>query len=423
MNEKMKLVMTINNYEYEKYRCIKSFQNINWDDVEVLIYHSSRDTEVDSILELSKAGECVEKIIYINQQINSLYYGLFTGMNADIYDDETMLSDEDTLDYLVSDYKETGMTVKSPNDDVETISKFVATVSKENAESLSKLIKNDIWVKSLQSSAKNVETALVRTDEANKNMVEMFNKTSEIIETLQEGQKRTTEEIEKLSTFINEVEKKSKNSQSDTGFIFATFTPPATAPKTLYVRVCSPCRYLFSFLTAYQDYLKMSKQVTSKLLIAIPKFKQFTKKFENENISRLASDTINIRNIENHDIFVTHEPKQAIMTKFFSMKADILIVIDMMWHEPLIKSSPQIKQLNAISAVSDIRKFQLDAKTCIIPHSGLSSNIVIPTLTNYGYTNVPGKGLTPTNIQTRRAKYFEKCNDNAYKKLDMLLGV
>ena len=40
----------------------------------------------------------------------------------------------------------------------------------------------------------------------------------------------------------------------------------------------------------------------------------------------------------------------------------------------------------------------------IIPHTGLSTNIVIPTLTNYGYTNQPGKGLVATNIQTKRAK-------------------
>lgn len=417
----MKLVVSVNKYEYANFKCFQSFQNIVWEDVEVLIYHSSRDNDLDSILELSKASKTVEKMIYINQNINSLYYGLFAGFDADIYNDESMLSDEDTLEYLVEEYKHTGMNVKSPNDDVETISKFVAAVSKESADSLAKLVKNTFWLQSLESSMKNVETALVRTDEANVNMVEMFNKTSEIIEALQEGQIRTTEEIEKLSTYLQELERKGKDKESSL-IIFPPYNVANTAPKTLYVRVCSPCRYLFSFLSAYQDYLKMNKQKQVKLLICAPKLKQFMTKYDNENFCRLGMDTINIRGIENYDLYVTFEPRNQVLMKFFSMKADIMIVIDMMFGGNLLQGSKVIS-LNAISGVSDIKRYKIkDPKTCIVPHTGLNVNIVIPTLMQYGYTTQGGQ-LVPTNIQIRRAKYFEKCHDKAYLKLDTFLGV
>ena len=197
----MQLVVSKDKRNYHEFTWINSLQNIDWSTVDVLVYHSSKDTEVDTILELSRAGESVEKIIYINQNINSLYYGLFTGLDADIYDEESYLEDDETLGFLVSEYKETGMTVKSANTDVETIAKLLETISTETPESLAKKINNPMWMKSLESSIKNVETALVRTDDANVNMVEMFNKTSEIIDTLQQGQTRTTEEIEKLSRY------------------------------------------------------------------------------------------------------------------------------------------------------------------------------------------------------------------------------
>ena len=418
----MKLVLSVNKYEYENYTCIQSFQNIDWNNVEVLIYHSSRDTEVDVIMELSKASKIVEKMIYINQNINSLYYGLFAGFDADIYNDESFLSDESMLDYLVDEYKKTNMNVQPPNKDVETISKFVATVSKESAESLAKLVKNNFWLQSLESSMKNVETALVRTDEANVNMVEMFNKTSDIIDTLQANYIRTTEEIEKLSSYLQELEQKSRDKENNSSLtIFPPFKVVPTAPKTLYVHVCSPCRYLFSFLSAYQNYLKMSKQKNVKMLVCAPKLKQFMIKYDNENFSRLGMDTINIRGIENYDLYVTFEPRNQVLMKFFSMKADIFIVIDMMFGGTLLQGSKVIP-LEAISGVSDIKRFKLDPKNCIVPHSGLNTNIVIPTLMQYNYV-VQGKNLVPTNITIKRSKYFEKCHDKAYLKLDTLLGV
>lgn len=419
------LVVSTNRYEYANFKCIQSLQNLEWENVSVLIFNSTKDSEVDTILELSKAlelskeGSAVEKIIYINQQINSLYYGLFAGAQADIYNDETMLNDEETLEYLVSDYKNTGMTIKPPKQDVETISKFVATVSKESADSLAKLIKNAVWLQTLQNSVENVETALVRTDDANVGMVEMFNKTSEIIETLQEGQTRTTEEIEKLSKYLEEVEQSSTIKPMNL-FDFPTFQVPNTISKVLYIRVFSPCKYLFSFIEAYQHYLKMNKQINSKFLIAVPKLKQFIKKYE--NLTRLAPETINQRGIQSQELFVTHEPKSQILSAFFNMKADMFIVIDMMFGNALLAGA-KVVQFGAVTGLSDIQRYSVDPKRCIISGLGLGSNIIIPSIPNYGYMSAAGRTRVAANITNKRTKYFEACKDKGYKHLDLTLGV
>lgn len=416
----LQLVISKNRHDYENFECRQSLLGIDWKDVSVLIFNNSKDDEVDVILELSKAGEIVEKVIYISQQINALYYGIFAGANADIYDDEGMLLEEEVLNYLVSDYKQTGMTIKPPSDDVETISKFVAAVSKESADSLLKLVNNSIWLQTLKSSVESVETALVRTDQANVSMVEMFNKTSEIIDNLQEGQMRTTEEIEKLSKYLEQVEQTS-TVKSMNIFDFPTFQVPNTVPRVLYIRVYSPCKYLFSFVEAYQHYLKMTKQISSKFLIAVPKLKQYIKKYE--NLARLSSETINQRGIQNQELFVTHEPKSQILTAFFNMRADLYIVVDMMFGSALLAGA-KVTQYSAVTGLSDIQRYGVDTKRCIISGAGLSSNIIIPTISNYAYTNSGnGKSRVPANSTVKRTKYFEVCKDKGYKALDTALGL
>ena len=62
----IKIVVSTNHYDYMNFKCIPSLQNIEWENVECLVFHSTRDNDVDAILELSRAGDCVKKVIYIN---------------------------------------------------------------------------------------------------------------------------------------------------------------------------------------------------------------------------------------------------------------------------------------------------------------------------------------------------------------------
>ena len=50
----MKLVVTTEKHYYNEFQVIQSLQNIDWTAVEVLVYHSSQDNDVDTILEISR---------------------------------------------------------------------------------------------------------------------------------------------------------------------------------------------------------------------------------------------------------------------------------------------------------------------------------------------------------------------------------
>lgn len=405
----MRLIVSTNSYFHHKYVTSKTFKNINWEEVESLIFHSSIDNEVDIILELSKAGEKVKKIIYINQTINSLFYGLFAGINADIYNNSNMLEDESVLDYIIDNYKNTGMTIKSPDADVETISKFLATVSKENAETLKKLVANASWLRTLESSVNNVGTALVRSNEANTNMVEMFNRTAEMITDLEESHVKTTQEIEKLSKYIEETDKRTAAGKQSTAFFYSTYPVPNTVSKVLYIKVYSPCKFLNSFIGAYQHYLKMDKQIDSKLLLAVPKLKNFMTKFD--FLPRLDSDSIKTLKLGSlGNAFVTFEPKSAVLNDFFAIKTDLFIVIDMMFGENLL-SGPKVVPIYAINGTSDMNKYGIQPNKCIVSLIGVKANIIIPYIKEY----------IQSSESARRTFYSERCKDDAYKKLNILL--
>ena len=61
-------------------------------------------------------------------------------MDADIYDDETYLYDESILDYIIDNYKETGMTIKSDNEMFEELAKGISAVAEGNIDILVKLL-------------------------------------------------------------------------------------------------------------------------------------------------------------------------------------------------------------------------------------------------------------------------------------------
>lgn len=420
----MKLVVTTKRCEYGGYSIKDNIVGIDWKQVEVLIFNSCVNTDVDTILEISKAGEVVEKVIYINSNIDSVYFSVFSGINADIYDNEDVIYDEDILDYYVEEYKNTGETVEKPNKDVDKMSEVVKVLGANNESEILEKLKNPMWLKAIESAMQNVETSLVRTDEANVGMVELFSKTSEIIDNLQEGQEKTNQEIKKLSEFMRDLEEKSK-SKNQGVFEYPTFKVPNTVPKVLFIKVDSPCTYLLSFLGAYQHYLKMTKQKTSKLLIASPKLKLMIQKYS--EITRLSSETIHTRGIDREEIetYVTFEPKSVVLSAFFNMKVDLYIVVDMLYGPPLIEGA-RVERLDAVNSFTDMQRFKVDAKRCIISSASPPTCVFIPRIPNYRITEGPNGKKQQASLMNKRHKYFETCGEKgnkSYNKLDTILSL
>lgn len=402
------LLVTTDNYNLKRIRTVKTFENIEWSNVSTLIFHSTTDPDISLIGELTSLKDKVDKVIYINSKFNPLYFCMFTGLDADIYDSEEFLSDDEMLEFLVDSYKETGMTVKSPNGDLEVLAKSIATISTSSVDGLQKMLSNEYWTKTLTTAVSNVDNAIARASQININVVEMLTESTKLIRDLEDTNIRTNDEIQKMQNIIQEMEKKTRPS---TPFIFSSYNVPVNVPKVLYIKLYGNCRYLNSFILAYQHYLKMNRQYNAKVLFLMPKLKLLMQKYR-DVATRLAPESLGIVELQANSVFQTFEPKKSVMDAFFTQSGtQIFIVIDMMFGEKLLNGH-MVKEVYGVGSSSDIERFKLNPSRCIMPISARRESILISHIKSY----------TQANAATKRSLYFDRCAES-FKRLDKILGL
>lgn len=405
------VIVTSEEYNFSTIHVARTIVGLELDGVECLIYHSSDDSDLTIVLELSKLKDRVNKIIYINKEINPMYYCVFMGLEADIYDMEEYLDSEDTLLYLIDNYGDTGMTIKSPSSDVETLAKCVATISTNNLEGIQKLLSNDFWVKSLSMAVTGVDTAVTRASTLNISLVEMLNETRVLLDSLQASQEKTAGDLLSVRKMIAELE--TKDTRGTNLFIFNTCTVPANVRSVMQVKALGHYKYFNSFILAYQHYLGMHRHSRCKLLFVLPKLPIMLQRFG--RISRLAMDSIDIINIEKSDTYVTFEPRKAILDKFFSQsKVDLFIVVDLMFGEPIV-SGPMVKNYYIVSGISDFDLFKgyrgvnlSSSSKVFFTNKAPAEGLLIPHIQKYG------SNITDT---VKKTMYYDSCKD-IFAKID-----
>lgn len=388
-------------------RVISTLSNFSLDGVDCVIFNSSSDSDLDLVRYLTNLSGKVNKVIYINKSINPLHYCIFTGLNADIYDSEDYLADEDILNFLVSNYKSTGLTMRQSSNDLDTLAKSIAAISSSSVDAIQKLVSNDFWTRTLTTAVTNVKRDVALSNQVNIDVVDMLTECSKLINELEEGQDRSSNELEKLHKLILDMEKKQR---PNTPFYFSTYTVPVNVQKVLYIKVYSDCRYLKSMIGAYHHYLKMSKQVSSKVLFIMPKLKLYIQKYK-EVATRLDQDSVEVVNYQS-PFFITFEPKKIVMDAFFNQQnIGLFIVVDFMFGEILVDGH-MVTRLNAIGGLSDLETFNLSVESTLTSLTGRSGNLIIPHINSY----------QSSNDSTRRSFYFDKCSD-LFSRIDKIVNL
>lgn len=400
------LLVTTNNYDLPNVKIVDSMKDMDWSTVDCLIFHSTVDKEYVVGLEISKLKDVVKKVIYINESISPLYYCIFTGVDADIYDSEEYLMDASLLDYLIENYKNTQMTISSPDKELEILAKGVAAISSSDPESIHKLVSHPYWLKKLNTAVANVDNALARSKQVNINVVEMITEVRKLLDDMKFHSENLNRELEQTLKLVAELEKKPK---PNTVFMFTTYRVPVSVPKVLYIKAYGNCRYLNSFVLAYQHYLKNCKQYSSKILIVLPKLKLYMKRYE--NLARLAQDSVGVMNLNVSDVYVTYEPKKIVLDTFFSQQnVQIFIVVDLMLDNEKLLYGHMVEELYALGSPNDAKMFNLDPERSICSITGSAQNIYIPHINRYA----------EKNESVKRQLYFEKC-ESAFKKIDSFI--
>lgn len=402
----MRLVVSREPHSLDGYKTVQTIQGIDWGTVDCLVFNSSVDSDLNVVLELAKATDSVQKFLYVANELNSVFCCIFLGLGADIYSQDEYLSDKDMLDYLVDNYRETGMTDKTPTADIDTLLKFVETLSQQSPDEVAKLVTNDIWLKTLSNAATSISKAIARTDESNSQVVALFQKTSQLFDKLEQSQQKSEEDLQHLRKMLQEAEMTARPSAP---FMFSTYRVPAIAQNVMYIREYGHCQFLHTFILYYQHYLKMTLQRKCKVLFAMPKLKVLMQKYE--EFPRLAPDSINSIDLESAgDCFVTFEPKQMVLNAFFNIGAELYIVVDEMFGEPLV-DGPTVQGFAAISGISDTTKFRLsNPSRTIAAIAGAKGTLIIPYI----------REVVNTKSDTqRKALYYKACSQK-YEMLDKL---
>lgn len=415
----MRIVISKEDYGLLEYTQVKTVQEVldmvelDAGEVEGVVYHTTDESLGEVAVGLTQIKTKVAKLIYIRQEPVAILVNLIHGLEGSIYDNEEMLRDEGVLDYLYEAYGETGMELKKVSKSIEQVDTFISTIISQETTEIEKLKANTLWMQTVEKTIGDMKYSIERSEVADVELVTMLADTIKYVTKIEKEQKTVNKELKETKRVVDEMERRYSEMGQNTAFYFTTYTVPNTVTRVLNVKVYSPCPYLKSFLESYQHYLKMEKQMSSKMLIAIPKLKQVMRKYE--GYARLDAETIGYMKVGAvDDVMVTHEPKPCVLDAFFNMRVDVHIVIDLMYGESLIKG-PKVNTLNAISGLKDAQLYGVKAKDCILPLIGTQSSIRIPYI----------KGFSTESETGQKTAYFQECKgeDGCYARMNDRIGI
>ena len=404
--QKRKLIVTKLDVEVEGFEVVKSIEGVDWGTVMGVIFNSCVDDDLTLMLGLSKLKGKLDFIIYINDNIPPLYFSLFDGLDADIYNGEDVLSDKDTLDFLVSKFGKTGFTIQSPSQDFQALYKSISEVLENNTAKAVELLSSDLWHKTVQGALATVDTSLARSNQINTDMVKILSKAQEHTELLKANNAEINDKLEELNATVEEVYSKG---MSASPILYPTYNVPSATRRVLYIKFYSACPYLVSFIQSYQHSLRVTRSLRSKALLVLPSLPIFINRYK--EIPRLATETLGVLD-NKYTLCCTFEPKKSVMEKFFSSDEDVYFVLDMMYGNNLVKGA-HVVQYSAVSGLKDLERFGLSAERTFFSVSGVKGGLIIPYIYDYS---------TASTDVIRYSLYFDKCKD-LNDRLDKILGI
>lgn len=406
---KDKLFVTTGDYTPKGYRVVRSVADMDWDNVEGIIFNDSKDDDFVVLSELSQVRDKLKFIIYINSELKSVFYGLFSGMNADIYGDSSLLEDEQILDFIVAQYGQNkGLTIKSPAQNFADLNRSLEKVLSADAKDASGYVTNKLWKKTVSEALAVVDTTLARADQINSEMVQVIGKAKENSDKLMETNRDINEQLEALHETISDF----SNGVSTSPMIYSSYKVSSATKRVLSIKCYSHCTYLMSFLIAYQRYLKQTKMIDSRLLLVLPNLSVFTARYQ--HLPRLAPESMGTMINMPHSLYCTFEPKREILNKFFDGNNMLYIVVDEMYSNSVIGTGAKVEKFSAVSSLADVKRFNLNPARTFFPIVSMQEGFNIPYIDNYSvkYNTEPAK----------LSAYFSACK-GLYARLDNIFDI
>lgn len=403
---KEKLLVTTEAITLDGFRVVSTLVGVDWGKVEGIVFNSCKDDDLIVLSEIARVKDKLKFFIYVNTELKPIYFGLFSGIGADIYKDSELLYDESVVKYMVENYGSTGFTVNSPSRDFQNLHRCLVSVLQPE-DGQSDVTQSKLWRKTVAEAMATVDTSLARADQINSDMVRVIGQAKEKVEKLLTTNHEITEQLGELNDRINQY----ADGLTQTPLIYAPYKVPVATKRVLYIKYYSHCSYLVSFLIAYQKYLKSQLSLNSRMLLVLPNLQIHAARYQ--EIPRLAVETLGALQTLNKELYCTYEPKREVLKRFFEGSNMVYFVLDEMYSNELLSGAKVVK-FNAVSGLSDIERFNLNASRTFFSVSGLEEGFTIPYFQDYN--------TKFANNTAKLTAYYTGCK-SLYERLNQILEI
>lgn len=397
--------------KYRGYRVFKSFEELekSGESVECIVLHSTLESDFSIGLHLSKLKKQGVKVFaYINESPSVTITMCILGCGGTVEQDEFYFDDEGDLDYLLSTlgldspHSVSSVALSSVGVISDFIQYFINGDERLNTEFYLSSVQRAVSELAEQTKTKD----LVIKDMSN-SAVGIFNQASQVLEGMQKSRKELESKFNELEGAFKQREAPRMSKAAVT--MYPAFNYRGQA-KMLHIQELTPCRYLTTFILSYQYYLSVSLNKRVKVIFIHQKASRVSEKYRGFTTT-INSDNLSNENLISSDTVATDSPKLDVMTKLTSCNDDVIIVVDRLYNEPIVRGTA--KTVYAVSGLSDMTRYKVKPSECIFPVSEHPNALMcLPIVKSF-----------PVDANTRQATCYQLYKPEHYAKLDKILGI
>ena len=384
-------------------------------DIEVLVIHDTNIDDWDVGLLFPKWINMlnIKMFLYINPEpavkitmlVNSV--NGMDGIVSACYTDDFYLDNEEDLLILVDELRN-GTSENEVRDLISSsggiVHDFCRMVAKGDERA-----KTNIVINQAKEAIDDIINVCINQLNAIKEMdasaLEIFERAGSVIDGMSKQNKLLKEQLAQLEA--SSMGESTRPVFSNSVLIFPTYKYSQLA-KVLYIREYAPCRYLTSFLVAYQHYLHYSREKRVKLVFVVQRGPLVSKRYD--DIPSISPESEKLDSLYESEIIVTNNPKESVLRKLFEQNDDVYIIVDRLYQKQPILSG-RIKQLNAVSGDGDLDRYNIGASNTIFS---------IDTKEN-GVTLLRKIQGFPTEKNAQYSAYYKFYKDT-FLEMDKMIG-
>lgn len=375
--------------------------------VSTLILHNFEESTFEVGVFISEAyRNGIKKFYYINEHPDDALYASFAGVKGEVLEDEFYFEDEEELKALLEEESESETALAEVSTNI--IKDFIEGFSRSEER-----IKAPVYLQQVTNALDELQNLTqVQASQINTmgtTALGVFQKADSLITNMAEQKAVLEQQLKKLKDSVPS-QNSSRSAFGGNILYFPSYKYVGGA-KVLLVREVSPCRYLTSFLLAYENYLHYELGKKVKIIFVHQKAIGVAKKYS--EFTSITQESMGMSSLYQAEQIATNNPKTEVMRKLFSEKDDVFIVVDRLYGTQDIVVGTRVTHLYACSGVSDLKRYNIKPQDTIFSVTGVKdARIVIPTFKGY-----------PADKDRRHAAYLQLCLKSCYEPLNKLLGL